>query len=149
VAKRKGRPRGRPQNENKEALFHEICDKIASGKSLVEVIASNKKYPSFRTFYNWLDDPKNTNFLQTYDQARLNQIQSQDQEIKNEAEKQPNTYLDQQGNIRIDSGYVAYQRLKIDTLKWLSERGTATLKIRSNEPPEAQTINFNFLPKPD
>jgi hypothetical protein len=115
----KGKKMGRPTIFSQH-LADTICSRIAEGESLRE-ICKDDDMPERVTIYRWLQaDP---DFCNHYTRAREDQADTLADEIIAIADESPeiNEVRDKDGNvidIKIDSGYVNYQRQRIDARKW-------------------------------
>lgn len=102
-----------------EELFFDVS---TTPKSIYKILSAKKHYPSERTFYKKLLEDKR--FSQRYDQAKIIQqdvkIESQDDVLNEVLEK--HTYIDKDGNVKIDSAAVALYKIKVDTIKWEAAR---------------------------
>ena len=110
---------GRPTLYTKE-LGDIICSRIAEGESLREIIKT-QGMPDRTVVYDWLlRDP---DFANHYTRAREDQADTLADEILSIADESPEIeqIKDKHGNIvdlKIDSGYVAYQKQRIEARKW-------------------------------
>ena len=110
---------GRPTIYTQQ-LANLICLRIAEGESLREIVRS-EGMPERATVYDWL--LKRPDFADQYTRAREEQADTLADEIIAIADESPQTVevRDRDGNvldIKIDSGYVNYQRQRIDARKW-------------------------------
>jgi len=99
-----------------------ICMRIAEGESLREIVKT-EGMPDRTTVYDWL--LRHEEFANQYTRAREEQADTLADEILAIADEDPeiNYIRDKHGNvvdIKIDSGYVAYQRQRIDSRKWIA-----------------------------
>ena len=97
-----------------------ICLRIAEGESLREIVRT-PGMPDRSTVYDWL--LRHPDFADQYTRAREEQADTLADEIIAIADESPQTVevRDREGNvldIKIDSGYVNYQRQRIDARKW-------------------------------
>jgi len=100
-------------------VFDAIIAAIASGTAVRKAVSENKV--SSQTFYRALSDPE---CEKRYARAKEAQLDAVADEIIEIADESPDTteFCDRQGNvidIRLDSGYVAWQRNRIESRKWL------------------------------
>jgi hypothetical protein len=127
---------GAPEFEYSEALADEICFSIATSKDGLEAILnSNSTFPKARTVYKWLFNKPE--FAQKYREAKEHQqdilVDSQKQELE---WARNYTYLDAQGNNRIDSGAVALAKLACDNIKWdASKKAPKKYGVKDNKEP--------------
>ncbi len=99
-----------------------ICMRIAEGESLREIVKT-EGMPDRTTVYDWL--LRDEAFANQYARAREEQADTLADEILAIADENPEVdYIrDKHGNvvdIKIDSGYVSYQKQRIDTRKWVA-----------------------------
>lgn len=114
---------GRPSKFTQH-LADVICTRIAEGESLREIVKT-EGMPDRVTVYRWLMDRED--FCNQYTRAREEQADTLADEILAIADEDPEVdYIrDKHGNIidiKIDSGYVAYQRQRIDARKWVAAK---------------------------
>jgi len=97
-----------------------ICIRLSGGESLKEIVRA-EGMPDRATVYRWLlEQPA---FCDMYTRAREEQADTLADEIVAIADESPevNEVKDKEGNvidIKIDSGYVAYQKQRIEARKW-------------------------------
>jgi len=97
-----------------------ICIRLSEGKSLKEIVKT-EGMPDRSTVYRWLlEQPV---FCDKYARAREEQADTLADEIIAIADESPETVevRDKEGNvldIKIDSGYVNYQKQRIEARKW-------------------------------
>ena len=114
---------GRPSSFTQH-IADVICTRIAEGESLREIVKT-EGMPDRVTVYRWLLD--NESFCNQYTRAREEQADTLADEILAISDESPEVdYIkDKHGNvidIKIDSGYVAYQRQRIDARKWVAAK---------------------------
>ena len=97
-----------------------ICIRLSEGESLKEIVRS-EGMPDRATVYRWLlEQPV---FCDMYTRAREEQADTLADEIIAIADESPeiNEIRDKHGDVidvKIDSGYVAYQKQRIEARKW-------------------------------
>ena len=97
-----------------------ICIRLSEGESLKEIVRS-EGMPDRATVYRWLlEQPQ---FCDMYTRAREEQADTLADEIIAIADESPeiNEIRDKHGevvDVKIDSGYVAYQKQRIEARKW-------------------------------
>ena len=97
-----------------------ICIRLSEGESLKEIVRS-EGMPDRATVYRWLlEQPQ---FCDMYTRAREEQADTLADEIIAIADESPeiNEVRDKHGDVvdvKIDSGYVAYQKQRIEARKW-------------------------------
>lgn len=113
---------GRPTKYNKE-VADEICERIMSGESLIK-ICKDPKMPSKTTVIKWLASTNETyaGFVDQYARAREFMADLEFEEIKEITDEEPNYYLDDNGNKRVDTGWIQYQRLRADKRQWRTSK---------------------------
>lgn len=97
-----------------------ICIRLAEGESLREIVKT-AGMPERTVVYDWLF--RHPEFANQYTRAREEQADTLADEIIAIADESPATVemRDKEGNIldiKIDSGYVNYQRQRIEARKW-------------------------------
>jgi len=115
----KKNPVGAPTTYNTH-ITSIICIRIAEGESLREIVKT-AGMPDRTVIYDWL--LRHPEFANQYARAREEQADTLADEIIAIADESPETVevRDKNGNvldIKIDSGYVNYQRQRIDARKW-------------------------------
>jgi hypothetical protein len=76
--------------------------------------------PHLGTAYRWLDE--HPDFRERYERARLDQADTLADEITMLADEEPRKIIDQNGVERIDSGWVQWHRLRIDSRKFIAAK---------------------------
>jgi hypothetical protein len=114
---------GRPSIYSQD-LADEICVRLSSGESL-RSICRDEHMPAQSQVYVWLNAKKD--FAEQYARAREEQADTHADEIIAIADEDPelNPIRDKDGNVidlKIDSGYVAYQKQRIDARKWTAAK---------------------------
>lgn len=112
---------GRPTTFTQH-IANVICMRIAEGESLREIVKT-EGMPDRTTVYDWL--LRHEAFANQYTRAREEQADTLADEILAIADEAPEVdYIrDKHGNvidIKIDSGYVAYQKQRIESRKWIA-----------------------------
>jgi len=113
-----------PEKESKSTytthMADFICIRLSEGESLQEIVKT-EGMPNRATVYRWLlEQPL---FCDKYIRAREEQADTLADEIIGIADESPETVevLNKHGeviDIKIDSGYVAYQKQRIEARKW-------------------------------
>lgn len=105
-----------------EEMEDQICFEVATtAKRLKEILDENEDFPSERQFYKEL--LSNSRLEQKYNNAK-----KQQQDVKLDYQREvlararESTYIDQQGNHRIDSPAVALAKIECDNIKWEAAR---------------------------
>lgn len=97
--------------EDKDRIFTQICDLIASGLSLRKAIEESQTIPK-KVFFDWVDSDKSKS--DQYARAMDLRVELKFESIEEDYSEEPQR--DSFG--KIDSAWVALQRLKIDAKKW-------------------------------
>lgn len=110
---------GRPTMYNQEIADY-ICELVASNPcGLQKLCKTHPEIPDLDTIYKWRY--KHKEFADQYAQAKLKQADLLAEQIIDISDNDgQDTIIDDQGNERINSEYVARSRLKVDTRKWLA-----------------------------
>ena len=127
---------GRPSVYTEE-LAHEICVRLGSGESLRK-ICLDERIPSIATVMSWLT--KKPDFLEQYTRAREIQAETQFDELIDIVDQPPELshITDKNGElveVKFDSSYVAWMKLRVDTRKWTAAR-MAPKKYGEQKTPE-------------
>jgi hypothetical protein len=127
---------GRPSLYTEE-LAHEICVRLGSGESLRK-ICLDERIPSIATVMSWLT--KKPDFLEQYTRAREIQAETQFDELIDIVDQPPELshITDKNGElveVKFDSSYVAWMKLRVDTRKWTAAR-MAPKKYGEQKTPE-------------
>jgi hypothetical protein len=97
-------------------LAHRICELVAINTCGVdELCASYPEFPDEQTIRLWRF--KHPEFSGWYAQAKMFQAELLAEQI-HKLSKTVLTYHDSEGNERVDSGFIASQRLQVDSIKW-------------------------------
>ena len=115
----KKNPEGAPTTYNTH-IASIICIRLAEGESLREIVKT-AGMPERTVVYDWL--LRHAEFANQYTRAREEQADTLADEIIAISDESPETVevRDKEGNvidIKIDSGYVNYQRQRIEARKW-------------------------------
>ena len=125
---------GKPQTKEKptmgrpsiysEALAIKICTRLGLGESLRK-ICLDEDMPSLRSVMGWLTTKPD--FLQQYTRAREIQAETQFDELIDIVDQPPELshITDKNGElveVKFDSSYVAWMKLRVDTRKWTAAR---------------------------
>jgi len=110
---------GRPTKYTPE-LAAEICSRISAGESLNKIIESQGGIVTFQTVYYWL--ATNKEFSELYARARRDQADTMADEIQSISDEEPRMIVDDKGIARVDNAYVQWQRLRVDSRKWIAAK---------------------------
>ena len=127
---------GRPSLYTEE-LANEICVRLGLGESLRK-ICLDERIPSMATVMTWLT--KKPEFLEQYTRAREIQAETQIDELIDIVYQPPELshITDKNGElveVKFDSSYVAWMKLRVDTRKWTAAR-MAPKKYGEQKTPE-------------
>lgn len=114
--KKEKKPNGRPPVYSRK-IADEICQRLASGLSL-RAICRGELMPSRQTVNQWIIDDHD-GFSDRYVRARdigLDEMADETIDISDYGIN--DTYLDDEGNKRIDHDVIARSKLRVDTRKW-------------------------------
>jgi hypothetical protein len=138
---------GKPQTKEKtkmgrpslytEELANDICTRLGLGESLRKICLS-ENMPSMATVMTWLT--KKPEFLEQYTRAREIQAETQFDELIDIVDQPPElSYVTgkngEQIEVKFDSSYVAWMKLRVDTRKWTAAR-MAPKKYGEQKQPE-------------
>ena len=112
-----------------DELAAAICERLAKGETLIEIVAG-EDMPCYTTVCKWRRTMPE--FAQMYAHAREDQADTEADEVKKIADERPPMVGDtnhqagesksEDGNTRMDSAFVAWQRNRIDTRKWRASK---------------------------
>lgn len=109
---------GRPSKFSPE-LAAEICQRIAEGESLRSV-CRDERIPTVLTIYNWMG--AHPEFLQQYTRAKEDRADTHGEEIVELADLPPKYIVDDKGIERVDHGFEAWRKTRIDARKWTASK---------------------------
>jgi hypothetical protein len=135
---------GRPSVYSDE-LANEICVRLGLGESLRK-ICLDERIPSLATVMTWLS--RKPDFLEQYTRAREIQAETQFDELIDIVDQPPELshITDKNGElveVKFDSSYVAWMKLRVDTRKWTAAR-MAPKKYGEQKTPE-QTQDLTII----
>ena len=107
------------KTEYDTSIAAEICTRISCGESLRQ-ICMEEKMPVHSTIYLWL--LQNKQFSDNYARAREEQADTFADEIHAIADEPPKEIVDDKGVSRTDSGWVTWQRNRVDARKWVASK---------------------------
>lgn len=122
VADKQAKPpkkRAGRKTEYDPAIAAEICTRISCGESLRQ-ICMEERMPVHSTVYLWL--LQNKQFSDNYAKAREEQADTLADEIQAIADERPQEIVDDKGISRTDSGWVTWQKNRIDARKWVAAK---------------------------
>ncbi len=117
----------RATDYNKE-IVDEICEEIATtNKGIATILSQKEEYPSEKTFFNWLNNDDNKEFLQLYARAKERQAERLASEIiaiADDSREDTETRYDQNGApYEVENKeYTNRSRLRVDTRKWIMSK---------------------------
>lgn len=115
----KSKKRAGRKTEYDPAIAAEICTRISCGESLRQ-ICMEERMPVHSTVYLWL--LQNKQFSDNYAKAREEQADTLADEIQAIADEPPAEIVDDKGVSRTDSGWVTWQKNRIDARKWVASK---------------------------
>ena len=115
----KTKKRAGRKTEYDPAIAAEICTRISCGESLRQ-ICMEERMPVHSTVYLWL--LQNKQFSDNYAKAREEQADTLADEIQAIADEPPAEIVDDKGVSRTDSGWVTWQKNRIDARKWVASK---------------------------
>lgn len=112
---------GRPSKYNPETAAR-VCELIASNPIRLDVLLKqHDDLPDARTVWVWL--AKYDEFRQMYALAREAQVEPLVEETIEISDFGKNdTYVDDEGALRVDNDVIQRSKLRVDTRKWLIEK---------------------------
>lgn len=112
---------GRPSKYSTE-IAEIICDEIAtSSKGLKTICDSDNSLPTFKTVFNWLNDPAKPEFLQLYARAREGQadlLADEIIEISNTPSLGTKVVEKPTGTETTYADMIEHRRLQVEARKW-------------------------------
>lgn len=110
---------GRHSEFNHETA-DEICHRISGGES-VKTICASAGMPSMQTVFKWLREQ--SSFADNYARATAERADAVFEEIFAIADDGSNdTYVDDEGNVKVDHDVINRSKLRIDARKWALAR---------------------------
>lgn len=109
---------GRPTIYKPEVVS-EILIRLSRGESL-RSITKDPHIPHLDTVYVWIT--KHPEFAEQYAIAREEQAETLADEIIALADEKPDTVTDDKGVSRVDSGWVNWQKNRVDARKWVASK---------------------------
>jgi hypothetical protein len=132
---------GRPSIYTEE-LAHEICVRLGLGESLRKICLDDGM-PSLASVMSWLT--KKPDFLEQYTRAREIQAETQFDELIDIVDQPPELshITNNKGElveVKFDSSYVAWMKLRVDTRKWTAARMAPKKYGEHKQAEEAQDL---------
>jgi len=132
---------GRPSIYTEE-LAHEICVRLGLGESLRKICLDDGM-PSLASVMSWLT--KKPEFLEQYTRAREIQAETQFDELIDIVDQPPELshITNNKGElveVKFDSSYVAWMKLRVDTRKWTAARMAPKKYGEQKQAEEAQDL---------
>lgn len=114
---------GRPSTYS-DKVANDICIRIALGESLRRICMEDKM-PAQSSVYEWL--LRHSEFAEKYTRARELQAETQFDELTDIVDQHPDLahVVGKDGElieVKFDSSYVAWMKLRVDTRKWTAAR---------------------------
>lgn len=110
---------GRPSKYTPELAERFLTELATSSKGVITLCRENDDFPDEKTIYTWMH--KNRSFHQKYLEAKASQANYLAEEALMLADEKI-TYIDGEGNERVDPGAVAWQRLRANERHWAAAR---------------------------
>ena len=135
------KPMGRPSIYS-DKLAHDICVRLGLGESLRK-ICMDEEMPHIATVMNWLT--RRPDFLEQYTRAREIQAETQFDELIDIVDQPPELshITNKDGElveVKFDSSYVAWMKLRVDTRKWTAARMAPKKYGEQKQPEQAQDL---------
>lgn len=112
---------GRPSTYSKD-LALDICVRLAEGSPLTRICRA-PNMPTLATVYRWLADERYAEFRDMYARAREDQADTLADEIIEISDDGSNdTYVDANGNEKVDNDVVQRSKLRVDARKWVAAK---------------------------
>ena len=133
-----------------DEIAAEICTRISCGESLRQ-ICMEPRMPTQSTVYLWL--LQHRKFSENYARARDEQADTFADEIQAIADEPPAEVTDDKGVSRVDSGWVTWQKNRIDARKWVASKlkpkkyGDRTTLAGDADNPVAMTVDTTIFDK--
>lgn len=110
---------GRPSDYTEE-LALKICEAVAtSTKSLGDICKEHDDFPDVSNVNKWR--LRHDEFRVKFAEAKRLQAELLAESL-DELAAEKSTYIDSEGNVRVDSGFTAAKRLQVDTRKWIASK---------------------------
>lgn len=119
--------RGPREGEGRPTIYSQklgevICNRIAEGESVRDIVKDNKM-PSSSTIFRWLLDDSKKEFWEQYEKARNIQAELMFEELLNIADNGENDWVQRQGKDEAEwwqqnGEAIQRSRLRVDTRKW-------------------------------
>lgn len=148
--RKKGTSNAGRKTEYNEETATEICTRISCGESLRQ-ICKDPHMPSQSAIYYWLF--QNKQFAEKYAQARDEQADTLADEIHAISDEEPREVVDDKGIARVDSGWVTWQKNRVDARKWVASKlkpkkyGDRTTVAGDAENPLAVSVDTTIFDK--
>lgn len=111
-------PAGRPSDYS-DALADLICERIAMGESLNK-ICKEDGMPCMVTIFRWFRIYPE--FCNNYARAKEESAEFHADGIVDICDTDPQVVVDQSGVARVDAGWVQWNKVRIDTRKWVASK---------------------------
>lgn len=114
----------RPPHALDRSVIDTVLEKLVEGSSLRSICAE-KGMPAMATFMRWLaeEGEEGDKLRERYAHAREAQADHLAEEILDIADDGRNdTYVDDEGKVRVDHDVIARSRLRVDARKWLASK---------------------------
>jgi hypothetical protein len=131
-------------NTYTEHMGNLICIRLAEGESLNK-ICKDEGMPDKATVFRWL--ASEASFCDKYARARELQAETQFDELIDIVDQPPELahVVDKNGElveVKFDSSYVAWMKLRVDTRKWTAARMAPKKYGEQKQPEQTQDLTF-------
>ena len=110
---------GRPPIERSERITNEILSRLETGETL-NSICKDEYMPGVGLVIKWCRT--DTDFAKLYGAARSHGAHALAHQVIDIANQCPDSTFDELGNKKIDPGFVAWQRIRMDAMKWAAAK---------------------------
>lgn len=119
IVKKNGRP-----SKYTKAVADKICLIISTtSKGLKTICRENHDLPSYVTVYTWLNDPKHSDFLNSYTCAKSDQSDVMADEIVEIADDSTNDTIKTEEGIELPNHeWIQRARLRVEARKWVAAK---------------------------
>ena len=105
------KPRGR-ESTYTPAIAKEMCELLSDGIPLRQICRSDPKFPAWRTVYDWM--AKDAELATAIARARDLGGDAIAEDTLTIMDEPPANIVDEKGGTRVDSGYVSWQKNRVE-----------------------------------
>ena len=110
----------KPRIVHSDGIVARILDRVAGGEPLSKVCGS-PDMPTRKSFFEWVE--KDPDILAAYKLAiEMRADLYAEETIQIADDGQNDTYIDDEGNIKVDHDVIARSRLRVDARKWYASK---------------------------